>query len=191
MISAARDLSERDSNGLRARPRLLLISGAVAIGALITGCGTSSPTGSALQSNVTRARTQFVGYAACMRSHGLTGYPDPVVSASDGQVQARISPGTLNPDSPAFKSGDRACHHLLPNGGVQGGAGGSSAQQQSQDVLFADCMRSHGVPSFPDPGHDGVFTLPPTISEQAPAFLRATRACERVQPSSLSIDQST
>jgi len=104
-------------------------------------------------------------------------------------VQVNISPGSLNPNSPAFKSADRTCHHLLPNGGAPAGAG--SAQHQAQDVLFADCMRSHRVPSFPDPDHDGAFTLPATINEQAPAFLRATHACQKAQPRSLSINQST
>lgn len=141
------------------------------------------------QSIVAQARTQFLGFAACMRSHGLAGYPDPLVSGSDGHVQVNISPGSLNPNSPAFKSADRTCHHLLPNGGAPAGAG--SAQHQAQDVLFADCMRSHRVPSFPDPDHDGAFTLPATINEQAPAFLRATHACQKAQPRSLSINQST
>jgi hypothetical protein len=125
-----------------------------------------------------------------MRSHGLAGYPDPQISASANSVSVTISPGSADPNSPAFKSADRACHHILPNGGVQGGPGGNSEAQHARDVLFADCMRSHGVPSFPDPGRDGVFTLPATVSQQAPAFLGAFHACQDVQPSSLSIDQS-
>jgi hypothetical protein len=123
-----------------------------------------------------------------MRSHAVPGYPDPQVTASGNSVSVTISPGSANPNSPAFRSADRACHHLLPNGGVQGGPGGSSPQQQAQDVVFADCMRAHGVSGFPDPDHDGVFTLPATVNEQAPAFLRAEHACP--QPSSLSIDQT-
>ena len=168
-----------------------LICGAVVIGALLSGCGSSSSTGTSPQSGAASAGTQFLGYATCMRSHGLAGYPDPQVSASGNNVQVRISPGNLNPDSPAFKSADRACHHLLPDGGGQGGAGGSSAQQQAQDLRYAECMRSDGVPAFPDPDHDGVFTLPATINEHAPSFLRATDACQKVQPTSLSIDQHT
>jgi hypothetical protein len=123
-----------------------------------------------------------------MRSHGVAGYPDPQVSGSADSMSVTISPGSANPNSPGFRSADHACHDLMPNGGLQGSPGGSSAQQQAQDVLFAGCMRSHGVPSFPDPSHDGVFTLPATINAQAPAFLRAYRACP--QPSSLSIDQT-
>lgn len=160
---------------------------------LVASCGGGSSSHSSSNSassagNATQVRAQYVGFAECMRSHGLSGYPDPVVSASAAHFSVHISPGSADPNSPAFRSANRACNHLLPDGGVQGGAGGGSAQQQAQGVVFADCMRSHGVSSFPDPDHDGVFTLPATISEQAPAFLSALRACP--QPSSLSIDQS-
>jgi hypothetical protein len=51
-------------------------------------------------------------------------------------------------------------------------------------------MRSHGVPDFPDPGHDGAFDLPSGINTQAPQFQRATQACMKVLPSSLTIDQA-
>lgn len=124
-----------------------------------------------------------------MRSHGLAAYPDPHVSSSAGQVQVKISPGGLDPNSPAFKSADHACHNLLPNGGAPAGA--DNAARRAQAVRFADCMRSHGVPDFPDPDRDGVFTLPATVNQQAPAFQNAARACQRFQPSSLSIDQSS
>jgi hypothetical protein len=124
-----------------------------------------------------------------MRAHGVSDYPDPQVSGSGNRVQIKISPGSANVDSPAFRSANHVCHHLLPFGGAQG-AGSNSAQQRAQDVRYADCMRSHGVPAFPDPDHDGVFTLPATVDEQAPAFVHATHACRNAEPSSLSIDQS-
>jgi hypothetical protein len=171
------------------RPLILTL---IAVAVLAAGCGggsksPSSPDSSSSGGNVSQARAQYLANASCMRSHGVPGYPDPQISSSAGRLSVGISPGSANPDSPAFKSADRACHHLLLNGGVQRGAGGSSAQQQAQDVVFADCVRSHGVPSFPDPDHDGAFTLPATINEQAPAFLGAMNACQKVQPSSLSI----
>lgn len=175
---------------LRARASVSLTSGAIVVGILVSGCGGTSPAGSTLQAAVLDARTQFVGFASCMRAHGLSGYPDPVVSGVGGHLQATISPGSLDPNSPAFRSGDRACHRLLPNGGGPSGGGGHSAQQQGQDVLYADCMRTHGAPNFPDPGHDGAFTLPATINEQAPAYLHATQACHKVEPTSLSIYQT-
>ena len=178
--------------------RLFLTCGAALAAAslVVTGCGGGSTAGSLNSSNSDgtpqgQAGTQVLRYAMCMRSHGVAGYPDPVVSGSGNSVKVTMSPGSANPDSPPFKSADRACHQLLPNGGQQGGAVGSSAQQVGQDGLFADCMRSHGVPRFPDPDRDGVFTLPATINEHAPAFLRAIDACQKAHPTSLSIDQHT
>jgi hypothetical protein len=189
-------LGRKEPNIMRhSRPLITtFVVAAAAVAVLTAGCGGSnshsSPNSSSFGGNVTQARAQYLGYAGCMRSHGVPGYPDPMVSGSADSLSVGISPGGANPNSPAFKSADRACHQLLPNGGAQGGPGGSSAQQQAQDVLFADCMRSHRVPSFPDPGHDGVLTLPATINVQAPAFLRATNACQKVEPSSLSINQA-
>jgi hypothetical protein len=156
---------------------------------ILAGCGGSSPAGTAGRGGSNGFRKAFVAFAVCMRSHGLSGYPDPQVWSSGGEVHAKIGPGSLNPDTPAFKAADHACHNLLPDGGVPGG-GGVSAQAKAQDLAFADCMRSNGVPGFPDPSHDGAFDLPPAINPQAPRYQSAMRACAKVQPSSLSINQS-
>ena len=183
---------------MRFRRRLIVTSIAplAAASLLVSGCGggSNSPgssNASASGGSPAQIQQDEMNFAGCIRSHGLAGYPDPVVSSSANHLQVTISPGSLDPNSPGFRSADRACHHYLPNAGVQGSPGGSGTQQQAQDVVFADCMRSHGVPSFPDPDHDGVFTLPARINEQAPAFRSATQACQKVQPSSLSIYQST
>ncbi len=168
-------------------PRIILL-GAAAL--LLAGCDSTSPARSSGTSNATPTSfgSHFVAFASCMRSHGLPGYPDPHITTSAGQVHVQISPGTANPNAPAFKSADAACHHLLPNGGVP--AGGASAQQKAQEVKFADCMRAHGVPSFPDPTKDGGFDLPPGMNPQAPPFPSAVHACKSVAPNSLSINQS-
>jgi hypothetical protein len=121
-----------------------------------------------------------------MRSHGVPDYPDPQISSSGNHVQVKLSPGSADPNSPALKSAGHACHNLLPNGGKPA----NSAQHQAQNLTFADCMRSHGVPNFPDADRDGAFTLPSTINQQAPQFEHASQACMNVQPSSLSINQA-
>ena len=160
---------------------------AAAVALLVAGCGGggSPPNSSAGPGAATTdAAGAAVAFAGCMRSHGLSSYPDPKVSASPGHVSMTISPGGLDPNSPAFKSASQACHHLLPGGG---GPAAISPQEQAQDLRFASCMRTHGVPSFPDPGHDGAFTLPVGVDQQAPEFQRAMKACANVEPSSLSI----
>jgi hypothetical protein len=70
---------------------------------------------------------------------------------------------------------------------------GSSAGGEAQGIKFADCMRSHGVPSFPDPtstppsgppaggiaigGGGGVFLSVPQAAMESPAFKRAATEC--------------
>jgi len=169
-------------------PTFIVAATAVAVLAAACGGGSSPPTSSANRPTAaTNVGKQFVAFAVCMRSHGVPDYPDPQVSSSGNRVQVTISPGGADPNSPAFKSADHACHNLLPNGGAPAGAGANGAQQQAQDVLFADCMRTHGVPNFPDPDHDGAITLPSGVDQQAPQFQHAMQACSKVEPSSLSI----
>lgn len=168
-----------------------IVAGLLAAGVLLAGCGGSSPNGSSTASssatpgNLAKFEQQFVAFAACMRTHGVPNYPDPQFTSSGG---VRISPGRANPNSPAFRSADGACHQLLPNGGAPPKA--NSPQDRARAVKFADCMRAHGVPNYPDPSHDGAFDLPPGLNPQAPTFMQAEQTCKSVQPSSLALNQS-
>jgi len=168
--------------------RYQLLAAAIAVGVLLAGCGggSNSPNSSSTQAQMKQEQQNAVGFAVCMRSHGVPDYPDPQISSSGNHVQVSISPGGADPNSPAFKSAGHACHNLLPNGGPPA----NGAQDQAQDLTFADCMRSHGVPNFPDAARDGAFTLPSTIDQQAPQFQHATQACMNLRPSSLSILQT-
>lgn len=166
-------------------PAFALAAAAVAVLAAGCGGGSSPPTSSAGRDAASNIATDAVKFASCMHSHGLPSYPDPKVSQSGNGVQMTISPGGLDPNSPAFMSATRACGHLLPAGG--GPSKVVSPQTQAHDLLFASCMRTHGVPSFPDPDHDGVFTLPTGIDQQSRQFQRALQACAGVEPSSISI----
>jgi hypothetical protein len=76
-----------------------------------------------------------------------------------------------------------ACGSNSPSSPSSGGQPTQAQiQQQQQDaVRFADCMRSHGVPSFPDP------TTSPrefknAFNTQSPAFQSAETACQHVLP---------
>lgn len=164
------------------------IAGLLAAGVLLAGCGGSTSKGSSGTGSASLAKFEqkFVAFASCMRSHGVPEYPDPQSTSSGG---VRISPGRANPNSPAFKSAQNACHRLLPGGGVP--VGGATSQAKAQEVKFADCMRAHNVSNFPDPSHDGAFDLPSGLSQQAPQFTQAMQACKSVQPSSLSINANS
>jgi hypothetical protein len=53
----------------------------------------------------------------------------------------------------------------------------SAAASGSPPVKEAQCMRSHGVPNFPDPSPGGPSVIPNWINPQAPAFRAAQTAC--------------
>jgi hypothetical protein len=175
------------------RPRVTVrTSGALAaagIVALLAGCGGTPSAGVAhtgsTASSTGRAAARVSGpksavaYAACMRSHGVPGFPDP-------GTNGRFSLGSsIDPSSPQFQAAQKACQSLLPTGGsslaTQAASGSISPEKQRQLLQFARCMRSHGVPSFPDPTSQGI-ALSSSVDPKSPQFQAATQACRQLAP---------
>jgi hypothetical protein len=157
---------------------------------IIAACGGSSP--SASSTNAASAAhgpgADAYRFSACMRSHGLANFPDPVVhvSSSNGagtsaSVGIRITPGIKG--SPAFKSAANACKHILP--APSGQRSGQSDHPPTQAlVAFAQCLRTHGFPHFPDPNAQGELSLEMVnaagINLHTPALLTAAKGCTSV-----------
>lgn len=59
----------------------------------------------------------------------------------------------------------------------------------AQGIKFADCTRSHGVPTFPDPGDAGGGIQLPQGS--SPALEAAVRDCRALQPGGAGPSQAT
>jgi hypothetical protein len=68
-------------------------------------------------------------------------------------------------------------------GGGSSSAGSSGAGQGrlALALAFAHCMRSHGVPSFPDPNSSGVFLVNPSTSSRYDAPLSTRKACAHLR----------
>src|SRR5262249_5381052 len=76
---------------------------------------------------IARAEAAALAFSKCMRSTGVTNFPDPDFG-SGGDIRISIhahpgSGGTLDPNSPIFRKAQQACGSLLP-----GRAGGKVAQ---------------------------------------------------------------
>ncbi len=124
-------------------------------------------------------------FSACMRNHGVSNFPDPVVksSANGSSVSIGINPSISG--QPAFKTAQAACQHIIGNPG--NGPDGNPAQQRvkTQALLaFARCLRAHGFPNFPDPSASGDLSAEAItkagINFQTPALLTAGQNCASV-----------
>lgn len=125
-----------------------------ALALLAAACGGSpSSTDSGGSSNAGRSANSQIGinYANCMRSNGVPKYPDPNSGNELANGLPKVTVQQLEVSSSQYQAAQDACAHLLPNSGQQ-------TQTQSQQDLtamrrYAQCMRSHGVPTWPDPAY--------------------------------------
>jgi hypothetical protein len=182
---------------------------ATACMALLAVACSSSPSstdpGAAANAGGATGSASAVAYSQCMRAHGVPRYPDP---GSDGGVP-KGSAQTFGVSDSVFQAAQNNCQHLLPTGG--------SLEQQARQCInagdcppalvqqiltaqrkFARCMRSHGVPNWPDPtiGRNGapIFNLIPAgIShDQAhnPPVSTKIAECERLDPAPAAMESS-
>jgi hypothetical protein len=161
----------------------------VGAGISLAGCGSSSsdPSGSTAAQNASSGNNaKELQFAACMRSHGVPNFPDPTGGQIDLRVQqtpnGTTSVNGVQVNRPAFQSAMKSCRSYLPNGGHPTAA--QSAKARSQALVMARCMRSHGVPNFPDPqfstgpnGGVGLRIGGAGINPSSPAFQTAAKEC--------------
>lgn len=121
-----------------------------------------------------------------MRAHGVSNFPDPTY----GRSGVQFGGPAVNPQSPAFQSAQQACRRYEPIKGPP--TTHMSAGALRKAFTFARCMRSHGVPNFPDPtqnaspnngGHvvlalgDMFFEPGPGMDPKSPAVQQAIARC--------------
>jgi hypothetical protein len=184
----------------------MLASGAL----LVAGCGgggssspsvahlSSSPSGGSSTNGAGQSsspessaptRQKLVAFSQCMRTLGVPEFPEP---NSEGDLQ--LSSGDhnghvtgINPQSSRFQAAQKACAKLAPNGGKPPSPA-QQAKAQESALKFSQCMRTHGVPDFPDPefhsgGGIGIRIggkkgNPGAIEPNSPQFKSAQKTCQ-------------
>jgi hypothetical protein len=151
-----------------------------AVTLFVAGCGGGSPAPIAAQASFSAAAFK---YSSCMREHGLSSFPDPSMTDHDGQQVAYLTATIPVHPSAAFKSAQSACRGILPPP-INASPTELAQQRQARDqhlLAFADCLRNHGVPDFPDPTSQGQLTLEMVnsagVDVHAPTVLRAAKIC--------------
>jgi hypothetical protein len=86
-----------------------------------------------------------------------------------------------------------SCAALLGACGGSSTSTGTGSSGYSQAVKFSACMRSHGVPNFPDPSPSGGIQLTPAmgIKPFSPGFKTAQQACHRLLPGGLATGKAS
>jgi len=174
----------------RRRTAVAILATSLALAA--AGCGgspgnhvaqlgsTASPRSS---SNAPAQETGALSFSRCMRSHGVPSFPDP---EGNGGIPKK-SPQQLGVSSSKYQAAQSACARLLPNSGGAHGLSPAQVQQLANGMRsFARCMRSQGVPNWPDPTTDSegtaVFYLQGKIDIAAPQIVTRIRACSHLIP---------
>jgi hypothetical protein len=143
----------RTAAAIIATAALALLAAACGSSPSSTGSGSSSTAGrSANSSNAGgSANAQLVAFSRCVRSHGVANFPDPQAGASNAKFP---SAQRLGVSSSQLSTAETACQRLLPVG-IDDQFSPAEVQLLLRGMLpFSSCMRSHGVPNFPDPAVD-------------------------------------
>jgi hypothetical protein len=181
--------SRRRGQGRRRLRRAALV--AVALGSvalLAAACSGSSGAGADPGTSPGNATAGDLTYSQCMRSHGISNFPDP---NSNGSIGISASSG-INPNSSQYLAASKACQSKL--GGQQ-----NEAQQIADypaELKYAHCMQSRGV-EVPDPqapGAGGANTQSNSspgspgasngngVNPNSPQYIAASKACQRYLP---------
>jgi len=123
----------------------------IAATALISACGSSAPAATGSGGTTTADAKTAVKFAECMRSNGVSDFPDPGASGKL-TIDAVANGSALNTNTPAFQHALSACKTLEPPGFT---GSKRSPQQQQAGLQFAECIRKNGVSDFPDPTPNG------------------------------------
>jgi hypothetical protein len=154
----------------------------------IAACGGSSSGVGAVGATTANGKASPFALSKCMRAHGVAKFPDPTMGSGGAGLSISRSLGSsaltvdgVTFDGPAFQAAAKACKQYLPGGG--GPPPPLSTRQKRMALANARCMRTHGVPNFPDPtfpAHGGIaIRIGPGVNPQSPAFQRAASECGR------------
>jgi hypothetical protein len=167
-----------------------LLAPALAL-ALLAGCGPSghsaaapSPSSSMSEAQILEIGRQF---AQCVRDHGVVGFPDPILI--DGHLAAPNDQGGTDAkqalgNNPAAEDACKSILERIPASADRRKDHIPTAAEMQQLLRYAQCMRDHGVPDWPDPQSNGDFPLSAQLQSEgkSPRVVAGFAACSSLLP---------
>jgi hypothetical protein len=172
------------------------VAAALAAGGFVVAlaaCGSSGPAGYHNPHYPYGAPNVPISMSKCMRANGVPNFPDPREGPNGGGVgwpgggPVMISTDVLlimgqRIAGPVVASAANTCKEYM---GPSGPPPALTESQRQAAIAHADCMRTHGVPNFPDPTFSGPnqqLSLGPGLNVQSPAVEHAAKACGLLRP---------
>jgi hypothetical protein len=139
--------SRRTAVAVIAAASLLLAAAAYASTPSTSSFGGAADARASADSQSTNTQ-KLLAFSRCMRAHGVANFPDPT---SNGALPKVTPQQAANPQ---FRAAQRACQNLLPPGTNDQFPPGEVRLLLIGMLRFSQCMRSRGVPNWPDPTTD-------------------------------------
>jgi hypothetical protein len=102
---------------------------------------TTAARNSTAHTSTVTAREKAVKFSECLRANGVSDFPDPNATGAFPSYGISVS-------KTAWTKAVAACKALQPPGSLNAHL---TSTQFSAALKFAQCVREHGVPDFPDP----------------------------------------
>jgi hypothetical protein len=161
---------------------LLLLTAACGSGTSSSSPSSTSGTSSSGTGGVPAAYvSDKLGLARCLRAHGVPDYPDPNASGQEPPGAKELS------RTPQGQAAVRACSSW--DNRISNDVAAQNQAVRVEYVRFAECMRAHGLPDFPDPVNaEGRVEFVLSASQDgfdphSPQVLAKAHHCESVLPS--------
>lgn len=168
-------------------PATLVVIAALALAA----CGTPSSTavanlettGASGATTTTVAKgsatSLLVEWAGCMRKHDDPNQTDPTVD-SQGVISVIIPMNAPQSLSGEIHGGTAPCNAYLAGASAALRSGKPIVQpSQSMELKFTACMRSHGVPNYPEATGDSTSFNGTGVDPNSPFVEHASTVCDR------------
>ena len=169
------------------RPGVLAVTVGLLLLTAACGSGTSSSSPSSISGTSSSGTggesaayvSDKLGQARCLRAHGVPNYPDPNASGGPPNAKQLIA-------SPQGQAAVRACSYW--GNRIHNDVAAQNQAVMGEYVRFAQCMRAHGLPNFPDPVYAEwrvEFVLSASqdgFDAHSPRVLAKARQCESVLP---------
>ena len=144
-----------------------------------SGHGGASTTTPPKGGNTTQLMDQW---ATCMRANGDPNQTDPTIDQY-GVINITIPQGVTDTSisSEAHgSSGPCSQYELAAENDLRAANPVAPPPTQAQLLQYVDCMRTHGVPNYPDPGpNDQSDFIAAGVDPNSPSFENANKVCGR------------